>query len=68
MVHQFTLQYWDDDGWYVGKLKEVPGIFSQAQSLEDLETNIREVYCLMVADEEALSAPEVHTKQLAVEI
>mgnify|MGYP006172271285 CR=1 FL=1 len=37
MRHSFTLEYWLDEGWYVGRLKEVPGVFSQGESLEDLE-------------------------------
>jgi hypothetical protein len=41
MQRQFTLEYWIDDGWYVGKLKEVHGVFSQGETLNDLEENIR---------------------------
>lgn len=52
MVRHFALEYWQDDGWYVGRLKEVPGVFSQGESLEELEENIREAYQLMM--EEAL--------------
>lgn len=37
MKRAFTLEYWLDDGWYVGKLKEVPGIFSQGETLQELE-------------------------------
>ena len=29
MVRNFSLEYWRDKSWYVGKLKEVPGVFSQ---------------------------------------
>jgi len=42
----------DGRGWYVGRLKEVPGIFSQGETLQELEENIREAYQLMRADEE----------------
>ena len=28
MLRRYTLEYWIDDGWYVGKLKEIPGVFS----------------------------------------
>ncbi len=34
MKREFTLEFWQEDGWYVGKLKEVPGVFSQARSSE----------------------------------
>jgi hypothetical protein len=30
IVRYFTLEYWLDDGWYVGRLKEVPGNRSAA--------------------------------------
>ena len=36
MLTSFTLEYWIDEDWYVGKLKEVPGVFSQGESLEEL--------------------------------
>ena len=48
----FTLEYWRDEDWYVGRLKGVPGIFSQGESLEELEENIRDAYRMMIADEE----------------
>ncbi len=47
MKRQFTLEYWLDEGWYVGKLKEAPGVFSQGETLEELEENIREACQLM---------------------
>jgi len=50
-VRSFTLEYWVDDGWYVGKLKEVPGVFSQGSSLQELEENIRDAYQLLTEDE-----------------
>ena len=25
-MHRFTLEYWQDEGWYVGRLKEVAGV------------------------------------------
>ena len=52
MRRSFTLEYWIDEGWYVGKLKEVPGVFSQGETLEALERNIQEAYRLMMAEEE----------------
>lgn len=51
MQRRFTLEYWVDDGWYVGRLKEVPGIFSQAETLKELEANIRDAYKLMMSTE-----------------
>ena len=51
MTRQFTLEYWIDDTWYVGRLREVPGVFSQGETLEELEVNIQDVYELMVEDQ-----------------
>jgi len=48
----FTLEYWIDDGWYVGRIKEIPGAFSQGRTLEELKENIKDAYNLMLEDEE----------------
>ena len=50
MVERFTLDFWMDEGWYVGKLREVPGVFSQGESLEELKMNIQDAYDLMMQD------------------
>ncbi|MDZ7291082.1 MAG: type II toxin-antitoxin system HicB family antitoxin [candidate division KSB1 bacterium] len=68
MVRQFTLEYWVDDGWYVGRLKEVPGVFSQGETLEELEENIRDAYQLMMVDEKILARPDAQVKELTVEV
>ena len=65
----FTLQYWTDEGWYVGRLKEVPGVFSQGESLQELEENIRDAYRLMLEEEEqVLPVAKVQTKDIGVEV
>lgn len=68
MPRSFTLQYWMDDGWYVGRFQEVPGVFSQGQTVEELEENIRDAYRMMT--EEALEeTPEgAQTRQVEVEV
>jgi predicted RNase H-like HicB family nuclease len=35
-------------GGYVGRPKEVPGVFSQGETLAELEENIRDAYHLMM--------------------
>ncbi|OGO39058.1 MAG: hypothetical protein A2Z03_06325 [Chloroflexi bacterium RBG_16_56_8] len=68
MVRSFSLEYWTDEGWYVGRLKEVPGVFSQGKSVPELEENIRDAYkLLMEDDEETRPHTEAVTKELAVE-
>ena len=52
MPNQFTLEYWQDDGWFVGKLKEVPGVFSQGETLNELIGNIQDAYKMMLEENE----------------
>ena len=49
-MKQFTLEYWKDEGWYVGRLKEMPAVMSQGETLEELQEMIRDAYKLMVED------------------
>ncbi len=68
MSRNFTLEYWIDDGWYVGKIKEVPGVFSQGESLDELEKNVQDAYQLMMQEEETVHRAGVKTKELEVTI
>jgi predicted RNase H-like HicB family nuclease len=68
MQRHFTLEYWLDDRWYVGRLKEVPGIFSQGESLDELEENIRDAYQLMMEDKSATSHPGAQIKDIVVDV
>ena len=69
MVRHFTLEYWLDEGWYIGKLKEIPGVFSQGESLEELEENIRDAYQLVIEEEtEKLPRTDIQTKELVLEV
>jgi predicted RNase H-like HicB family nuclease len=49
-MKQFTLEYWTDDGWFVGRLKEMPAVMSQGETLDQLQAMIRDAYRLMVED------------------
>ncbi|MEW6201368.1 MAG: type II toxin-antitoxin system HicB family antitoxin [bacterium] len=68
MLRNFTLEYWIDEGWYVGRLKEVPGVFSQGETLDELEENIKEAYKLMMIEEDTPVSSEVQTKEVGVEV
>ncbi len=68
MTRRFTLEYWIDDGWHVGKLKEVPGIFSQGESLEELENNIRDAYRMMGEEDQGLVHPDSQTIEITIEV
>jgi len=67
MLRHFTLEYWVDEGWYVGRLKEVPGIFSQGESLEELEENVRDAYHLIIEDE-TLPWITAEMKEIGIEV
>jgi predicted RNase H-like HicB family nuclease len=62
MRGQFTLEYWQDGNFCVGRLLEVPGVFSQGATLEDLRENIQDAYDLMVTQERT-SAPAAAQQQ-----
>ena len=68
MLRNFTLEYWVDDDWYVGRLKEVPGVFSQGETLQELEENIRDAYQLVLEDEDALPYAGIQTKEIQVNV
>jgi predicted RNase H-like HicB family nuclease len=53
MERTFTLEYWLDDDWYVGRIKEVPGVFNQGESPDELEKNIADAYRMVIAEEVA---------------
>ncbi len=53
MPVQFSLEYWQDGEWFVGRLKGVPGVFSQGKTLAELEENVRDAYRMMIEDEES---------------
>jgi len=50
MKRFFTLEYWQDDSWFVGKLKEIPGVFSQGKTIEELKENIIDAYRMMLQE------------------
>lgn len=65
----FTLEYWQDDNWFVGKLKEIPGVFSQGKTLEELKENIIDAYRMMLKETGVESEhPDAKSVQLGVEV
>ncbi len=68
MVRTFTMEYWVDEGWYVGRLKEVPGVFSQGETVEELEENIQDAYRMMLETDEAPLSPEVRVKEIGLRL
>ena len=67
MPQSLILEYWRDDNWFVGRLRGIPGVFSQGETLDELEENIRDAYKLMTEDEEPAPA-DAKTKELVLEV
>ena len=68
MIRSFRLEYWRDGDWYVGRLPEVPGVFSQGATLDELEENVLDAYRLMRDEQAALVPVAVTSKDLQVEV
>jgi len=52
----FTLDFWKEGDWFVGRLREVPSVLSQGNSVDHLKKNIADAFKLHHAAE-ALSVP-----------
>jgi len=69
MKRKFTLEYWIDDGWYVGRMKEVPGVFSQGETLEELEENIADAYKMILEEKNEYVPPfQIKEKEVSLQI
>ncbi len=68
MRRPFTLEYWMDEGWFVGRLREVPGVFSQGETLEELEANIEDAYELMREGGEAPVPAGAQLKEVELDV
>jgi predicted RNase H-like HicB family nuclease len=66
-MKKFTLEYWKDDDWFVGRLVEIPGVFSQGETLDELKGNIRDAYRMMI-DAEALDFLPEKTERVELEL
>jgi len=56
MPLRFRLEYWKDGPWLVGRLPQIPGVFSQGATIEELEENIRDAYRLMLQEQDPAPA------------
>jgi len=51
MKKRFTLEYWVEEGWFIGRILEIPGVFSQGETMMELEENIQDAYKLMMEEQ-----------------
>lgn len=68
MKGQFTLEFWRDGDFYVGRLLEVPGVFSQGETIEELKENIQDAYELMVTQERTPAPPASQRQPMELEV
>lgn len=62
---RLQLEYWRDGKWFVGRLPMIPGVFSQGETLEELEENIRDAYRMMLEEQSvAPGARLVESKEI----
>ena len=68
MLKTFTLEYWEDDGALVGRLREVPGVIGGGKTVEELEDNIRKVYTRILREGGIFDpSPQIKTKEMTFE-
>ena len=68
MKRFFALEYWQDDNWFVGKIKEVPGVFSQGETLAELKANIADAYRTILETEDAPACAGARTLGFEIEV
>lgn len=68
MRGRFTLEFWRDGDFYVGRLLEVPGVFSQGETLEELRENIQDAYHLMVTQERSPAPATAQQQPVELEV
>jgi predicted RNase H-like HicB family nuclease len=69
MALRFRMEYWKDGPCFVGRLPQIPGVFSQGASLPELEENIRDAYRMMLEEQDpAPDERHVETKEIEVPV
>jgi predicted RNase H-like HicB family nuclease len=59
MALRFQMEYWKDGRWFVGRLPQVPGVFSQGATVAELEENILDAYRMMLEERDPTPAERV---------
>ncbi|HVJ81821.1 MAG TPA: type II toxin-antitoxin system HicB family antitoxin [Planctomycetia bacterium] len=68
MRGQFTLEFWQDGDWYVGRLIEAPSVFSQGKTLDELRENIQDAFDLMVTQQRPPAPAAAQRQRLELEV
>lgn len=68
MRSRFTLEFWRDGDFFVGRLVEVPGVFSQGETLEELRENMQDAYDLMVTQERVPAPADAQQQPVELDV
>lgn len=61
------LEYWKDGKWFVGRLPQIPGVFSQGLTIEEMERNVLDAYRAMRQEQADFEIEgKVETKEIEV--
>ena len=67
MIRSSTLVYWNNEGRYVGKIREMPGVYSEAETFDELVENLQITYQrLMTNQPEPKSLRNVQTRLITL--
>jgi len=67
-MSSFTVEYWIDDGWHIGRLKEIPGVFSQGETFEELIENIKDAYSMVLNETQYLPVKDYKTVEININL
>jgi predicted RNase H-like HicB family nuclease len=66
-MKKYTLIYWKDGKWFVGRLRERSDVFSQGETLHELENNIQDALKMMEATDFENLPPGYMVKDMTIE-
>ncbi len=68
MQRHYTLEYWNTDGGFVGRVKEMPGVIGRGETLEAMEEAVIRACQQVVELESHAMRADVNTKPIAFEV
>ena len=66
-MKKYSLIYWQDGKWLVGRLRERSDVFSQGMTLSELEKNIQDALSLMEETDFENLPPGFKVKEMTIE-
>ena len=66
-MKKYTLIYWKDRKWFVGRLRERPDVFSQGETLHELERNVQDALKMMENTDFENLPPGYKVKDMTIE-